>query len=495
MNPNDIKITGGFDANKYRAAIAAQQEAQAKASKATQTPQVKPIPSIGGAVTSSGIISQNGNTPITVDAFATDKFTVPSPVKDTTASDKLGATAAQATIAPPTAPKVEKSSSQILADRIGEIAGLQATQGDFTAQAQADAQLEEKTMQQAVLQERALETKKRYEDKIKRVRENVGGMSASQLENAISDLEFKANEDLANIGIQQQVALGNLEAARQIVKDKVDAKFEPLKNELATRIQQFNLLQNDMTESQQLEFQRNTAIQAATLKHQQDLELKRQEKELENGQKYTAKQLTAISKINQDVSKNATYLKTSNMRAFADNVSASLGLGTGAGDLAAINQFQKVVDEGAVTRDQDVKLIQSSQSLLNKLSTKVKGLATGEQLSSDIRQEMLQAVNALYDAQLKALGKDPYIMAKNKEAELYGLSAIDTILGEVQTITGTAEISPEKESLFDEIVSVEVTPATTPATTTPATNITTKETKKFPTLNERLGEYKNPFKF
>lgn len=252
MNPKDPIITG-IDVNKLNAMVAEQQAAKAKATKETGEAQVAQAPSIGGAVTSSGIISQNGNTPINVDAFAKDRFVVPPPVKDTTAANKLGMSAAQATIAPPTQPA--RSESQITADRIKEIAGIQATQGDFTAQAQADVQLEEKTREANALQARALETRKRYEDRIKKVKENIGGMSAAQLDNAVSDLERQANEDLANIGIQQQVALGNLEVARQIVKDKVEAKFEPLKNELATRLQQYNLLQNDMSESQKLQAQ------------------------------------------------------------------------------------------------------------------------------------------------------------------------------------------------------------------------------------------------
>lgn len=459
MNPT---ITG-IDVNKLNALVAENQ---------------KKTPTVGGAV-ANGMVTQDGNTPINVNAFNTRPYTVPPPVNDTTAQTKLGVTASQATI-----PAPEKTTTQTTADRIAEIAGIQATQGDFTTQAQTDVALADKTQMVADLSAKAINAKKSWEDKIKKVKENTGGMLAGQLANAVQDLELKANEDLANIGIQQQVALGNLSAAQQIIKDKVEAKFEPLKNELATRVQQFNILQNDMTESQKMEFQRNTAIEQAELKYQQDLELSREEKTIDNGQKYTPKQLSIISKINQDVSKNATYTKTSNMRSFADNVSASLGLGTGAGDLAAINQFQKVIDEGAVTRDQDVKLIQSSQSLLNKLTTKVKGLTTGEQLSSDIRQEMLQAVNALYEAQLKALSKDPYIKAKNTEATLYGLSAMDTILGELQTITGTVEVSPEKENIFDEVISIQVTPATT----TPAT------TRTF-TIDSQFGENKSPFKF
>lgn len=160
-----------------------------------------------------------------------------------------------------------------------------------------------------------------------------------------------------------------------------------------------------------------------------------------DGGTYTDKQLKAITKINQDVSKNSTYAKTTSMRNYGDNVIASLSLGSGAGDIAAINQFQKVIDEGAVTRDQDVKLIQGSQSLANTLRTKIKRLEKGEQLSPDLRTQMRQAVEKMYAKQVEALQKDPYIAAKTKEAELNGLTVGDTILGELGTFN-----LPEEET-------------------------------------------------
>lgn len=166
-----------------------------------------------------------------------------------------------------------------------------------------------------------------------------------------------------------------------------------------------------------------------TLK-ERDAELKRQTSGGGYGD-YSQKQLNAITKINQDVSKNATYAKTTSMRNYADNVTASLGLGTGVADIAAINQFQKVIDEGAVTRDQDVKLIQGAQSLANTLRTKLKKLEKGEQLSPELRSQMRLAVESLYSAQVKALQKDPYIAAKTREATINGLQTTDTILGEL----------------------------------------------------------------
>ncbi|MFZ4771733.1 MAG: hypothetical protein ACOYLO_16235, partial [Ferruginibacter sp.] len=153
----------------------------------------------------------------------------------------------------------------------------------------------------------------------------------------------------------------------------------------------------------------------------------------EEGGNYSPKQLTSLTRINDSISKNATYAKTTSMRNFKDNVMVSLGQKTGLGDISAINQFQKVIDEGAVTRDQDVKLIQQSQSLANELKLKIKKLEKGDQLSESQRKEMETLVGDMYKKQIEALKKDAYISAKTTEAKLNKLNIEDTIIGELDS--------------------------------------------------------------
>lgn len=148
-------------------------------------------------------------------------------------------------------------------------------------------------------------------------------------------------------------------------------------------------------------------------------------------QELSATQQKFISSMNEKVSKNTTYQKTLSMQTYANNVVQSLQLGTGVSDIAAINQFQKVIDEGAVTRDQDVRLIQGAQSLINTLKTKIKKLEKGEALSPELRQQMRQATETLYAAQIEALKKDPYIKSQIKETESYNVKLDDTILSEL----------------------------------------------------------------
>jgi len=158
-----------------------------------------------------------------------------------------------------------------------------------------------------------------------------------------------------------------------------------------------------------------------------------------------SKQLTALTKINENVSNNAMYKKTNTMQTFVNNTLSALSQRNGVSDIAAINQFQKVIDEGAVTRDQDVKLIQSANSFINKYwNAKKNKFISGDQLTENQRQEMRDIAVKMYQTQIKALQKDPYIIAKNQEAKMYGIDPNDTILGGLDEYGSTADILLEK---------------------------------------------------
>lgn len=143
---------------------------------------------------------------------------------------------------------------------------------------------------------------------------------------------------------------------------------------------------------------------------------------------YSPRQLAALTRLNEQVSRNANVVRTNSMKNYAATVLSGLSQKTGVGDIAAINQFQKLIDEGAVTRDQDVRLIQGSQDLMNKLKAQISNLASGQQLSPDLRQQMITASNAMYETQRKVQANDPYFVSKLKEAKRYGLNLEDTIL-------------------------------------------------------------------
>lgn len=163
---------------------------------------------------------------------------------------------------------------------------------------------------------------------------------------------------------------------------------------------------------------------------------------------YSPAQEKVITRIDSSIANNATYKKVTSMNAYADNVNIALDQKNGLSDIAAINQFQKVIDEGAVTRDQDVKLIQGAQSLASSLQAKVKKLEKGEQLTAEQRAQMKRVVSEMQAASKKALENDPFVKSKAMELERQGIDPGDTILGGVisQGSTGGDIIQSEVQA-------------------------------------------------
>lgn len=68
---------------------------------------------------------------------------------------------------------------------------------------------------------------------------------------------------------------------------------------------------------------------------------------------------------------------------------------TGISDIALINTFQKLVDEGAVVRDQDVNLLASTGGAFGSLSQAVNNLRSGQKLPPETRNQMIEALKVL----------------------------------------------------------------------------------------------------
>lgn len=94
-----------------------------------------------------------------------------------------------------------------------------------------------------------------------------------------------------------------------------------------------------------------------------------------------------------------------NARVQSSKVGSSLALNTGTGHIAAINALQKMIDEGAVVRDQDVELIQSAQSLSSRLSSQIEGLKSGKILSPELQGELKQVASGLENAIYKGVNE------------------------------------------------------------------------------------------
>ena len=88
-------------------------------------------------------------------------------------------------------------------------------------------------------------------------------------------------------------------------------------------------------------------------------------------------------------------------------IMAALDQNNGLGDLAAINSYQRLIDD-AVVRGEDVRLIQQSQSLVDYFRTMIGSAAEGKKLGDTQRTELrkaskdfISAINGSYVTRLK----------------------------------------------------------------------------------------------
>lgn len=203
--------------------------------------------------------------------------TAPVPAKTNTLNTALGAktTGAVATQPPaptPTPTPAPKPQDTVLS-RLTEIAGIQKTQGDFTNEAMTEQGVYEKQQQVQDIKNQYEAKDRYYEKKRRELEKNAQGMLQGGLQDQLDDLDRQKNQELADIAIQYNAAQGNYKVAFDIAQAKVDAKFEPLKNEIETLKSMYTLYQNDMTESEKMQAQAaiNEREQATNFQMQKEL--------------------------------------------------------------------------------------------------------------------------------------------------------------------------------------------------------------------------------
>jgi hypothetical protein len=185
---------------------------------------------------------------------------VPPPVYNTTSQTNLGVTGgnivggAMNETAQLNQPQPENKQNSIL-ESIKNLIGVQETKGAYISGLQSSQDVAGKTQALNDINNKITLTSQSYDQQLKDLSKNSQGTFAGGLEIKTNDLTRKKNEDLANLGILKSVALNDLNTANQIVADKVAAKFEPIESNIQNLQNLFQLQQNDLTESEQLQVQ------------------------------------------------------------------------------------------------------------------------------------------------------------------------------------------------------------------------------------------------
>jgi hypothetical protein len=195
-------------------------------------------------------------------------------------------------------------------DRISEIIGLQRKQGEKTLQYQKEEDVFDKKSQVRKLENDIIAKTRAYDKQIEKLRLNSEGKFGGAVEQDIANLERQKNSELADMAIQYKVAAGDYNQAFEIAQAKVDAEFEPLKNEIASLTQLYNLYQNDLTESEKMQVQAQIQEKQAQLNFGREKELLKYKDEIEQANPMFAAELALknaqIGKINSEINPQVT---------------------------------------------------------------------------------------------------------------------------------------------------------------------------------------------
>lgn len=222
-----------------------------------------------------------------------------------------GSTTTTTATQPVTTTATDTARSGVL-DSIMSIFKQQQGQAADTQAAQDANGVATKLQQVTDLTNKYAATKKSYDDKIASIQENKAGAGQGAVDGDVAETQRIANADLANISISLNAAQGNYNTAYTIAKQTVDAKYAPLKDEVATLQAYYNLSKDDLTESEQLQVQANIAAK---------------QKEVDAG---TAKDLAGYQeKLKEEDPLHAAQVAEAWASANKSNIEAQNGGGTG----------------------------------------------------------------------------------------------------------------------------------------------------------------------
>lgn len=137
---------------------------------------------------------------------------------------------------------------------INQISGLITKQGEQDErQAALDKQYKIEQLQKDKdrISATILKTDRAYENKLRDMQDKGGGLEMG-LAGEMDTLSRNRNRELADLAIQEAVAIQDLNSAMSIVDRKIKAEFEPLQNQITNLGNLYGMMQNDMSESEQL---------------------------------------------------------------------------------------------------------------------------------------------------------------------------------------------------------------------------------------------------
>tara|TARA_R110000868_G_scaffold73521_3_gene213179 strand:- start:20257 stop:21651 length:1395 start_codon:yes stop_codon:yes gene_type:complete len=112
-------------------------------------------------------------------------------------------------------------------------------------------------------------------------------------------------------------------------------------------------------------------------------------------------QLTEVNRITGKYNADPFIKRAQDAVAEIGNFTAAIQQKNGAGDIAAINAFQRMVDPGVAVREGDIALIQQAIPRLQRFGLKVANWFVGDQLSPEARSQLDKLAKDLYATRVK----------------------------------------------------------------------------------------------
>ena len=110
-------------------------------------------------------------------------------------------------------------------------------------------------------------------------------------------------------------------------------------------------------------------------------------------------QLSTALHLSQNLRGHPAYVDMLDIATGKQGLDVGLSQKTGFGDIAAINSFQRMIDPGATVRSEDVVLLQSASSFIQRVFSEypVERLRTGAKLPESVRDQMRKTAHDLYE--------------------------------------------------------------------------------------------------
>lgn len=136
-----------------------------------------------------------------------------------------------------------------------------------------DAGLAEKEAFAQSLSNRLIERDNYYRDELERIEKNPEGKLRGALNSDINKLERERSRELADLSFSYQVALGDYQAAQNLVDTRISDMEADIQNDISTYQMAYEYARDDMTEREKLEIQQNfeKEMQARTVAYDKEI--------------------------------------------------------------------------------------------------------------------------------------------------------------------------------------------------------------------------------